>query len=223
MFSCFGGARQAHAWQQVRCSAAWDILVMHACTAMPDSAQQSLQHNVASPVNPRPLGSTQDDIPPSTGDHLEVREYQRLSPLTPSSKALQSLDKVKRGDCIVAFSRREVHALKRRIEHQGNHKCCVVWPPGTWHCPRHHLWYCVNGVLIVAAPLVVTWRCIRTATRPTSRFSDSFSFVHIPASPASLLAADHASQTCSPPPAAWPYAGVRCTTPGCALTASHAF
>ena len=61
------------------------------------------------------------------GDELEVRQYERLSPLRPSRRALGNLDKITRGDCVVAFSRREVHAIRREIEEQGRHKCCVVY------------------------------------------------------------------------------------------------
>ncbi len=57
---------------------------------------------------------------------LEVRQYKRLSPLRPARRALGTLDRIGRGDCVVAFSRREVHAVRREVEKQGKHKCCVV-------------------------------------------------------------------------------------------------
>eukprot|EP00898_Chlorokybus_atmophyticus_P007868 jgi/Chlat1/8082/Chrsp75S07542 len=67
-------------------------------------------------------------------DEIQVVEYERLSPLKPARTALMSLDGVKAGDCVVAFSRRDVHSIKREIEAAGKHRCCVVYgslPPET--------------------------------------------------------------------------------------------
>ena len=61
------------------------------------------------------------------GDTLEVRQYERLLPLKPEKAALGSLEGVRKGDCLVAFSRREVHASKRALESWGALKCCVVY------------------------------------------------------------------------------------------------
>lgn len=71
-------------------------------------------------------------LPTAAGDVLEVRQYERLSPLRPARRALGCLSKVGRGDCVVAFSRREVHAIRRQVEASGKHKCCVVSTWGTW-------------------------------------------------------------------------------------------
>lgn len=62
-----------------------------------------------------------------TGDHLEVRQYERLSPLAPARRPLEGLDQVQRGDCVVSFSRREVHAVRQEIEAYGRERCCVVY------------------------------------------------------------------------------------------------
>ena len=61
------------------------------------------------------------------GDTLEVLEYERLLPLKAEKAALGSLQGVRRGDCLVAFSRREVHAIKRALEAWGALKCCIVY------------------------------------------------------------------------------------------------
>ncbi|BDA48563.1 ATP-dependent RNA helicase SUV3L, mitochondrial [Coccomyxa sp. Obi] len=61
------------------------------------------------------------------GDTLEVRTYERLLPLVPQAAALTSLKTVRRGDCLVAFSRREVHAIKRAIDSHGAFKSCIVY------------------------------------------------------------------------------------------------
>ena len=62
----------------------------------------------------------------AAGDTLEVRTYERLAPLRTSRRALQSLGHARRGDCVVSFSRREVHSVRHKIEAQGKHKCCLV-------------------------------------------------------------------------------------------------
>ncbi|KAL4437560.1 hypothetical protein ABPG77_003541 [Micractinium sp. CCAP 211/92] len=67
-------------------------------------------------------------IAAETGDALDVRRYERLSPLAPARRPLEpDLERTRAGDCVVAFSRREVHALRRRIEAHGQHRCCVVY------------------------------------------------------------------------------------------------
>lgn len=62
------------------------------------------------------------------GDNMEVNEYERLTPLKVSSKSLNSsLRNVVPGDCVVAFSRREIHQLKKDIEAVTPHRCAVVY------------------------------------------------------------------------------------------------
>lgn len=61
------------------------------------------------------------------GDTLEVHTYERLLPLVPQAAALTSLKTVRRGDCLVAFSRRDVHAIKRAIDSHGAFKSCIVY------------------------------------------------------------------------------------------------
>lgn len=62
------------------------------------------------------------------GDTMEVVTYERLTPLCVSEKALLGdLKQIKRGDCVVAFSRREIFQLKRKIEELTPLKCCVVY------------------------------------------------------------------------------------------------
>ncbi|XP_014519242.1 DExH-box ATP-dependent RNA helicase DExH16, mitochondrial isoform X2 [Vigna radiata var. radiata] len=69
-----------------------------------------------------------------TGDEVEVQFYERLSPLIPLNVPLGSFSNIRNGDCIVAFSRKEIYSLKKRIEKEGNHLCSVVYgslPPET--------------------------------------------------------------------------------------------
>nr|CBW45782.1 ORW1943Ba0077G13.10 [Oryza rufipogon] len=70
-----------------------------------------------------------------TGDDLEVHQYERFKPLVVEAKTLLGdLKNVRSGDCIVAFSRREIFEVKLAIEKFTKHKCCVIYgalPPET--------------------------------------------------------------------------------------------
>ena len=70
-----------------------------------------------------------------TGDELEVHSYERFKPLVVEAKTLLGdLKNVRSGDCIVAFSRREIFEVKLAIERFTKHKCCVIYgalPPET--------------------------------------------------------------------------------------------
>lgn len=69
-----------------------------------------------------------------TGDNLKVQYYERLSPLVPLKVPLGSFANIKKGDCIVTFSRRNIYRYKKRIESEGKHLCSVVYgslPPET--------------------------------------------------------------------------------------------
>lgn len=69
-----------------------------------------------------------------TGDNLKVQYYERLAPLVPLKVPLGSFANIKKGDCIVTFSRREIYRYKKQIESEGKHLCSVVYgslPPET--------------------------------------------------------------------------------------------
>lgn len=69
------------------------------------------------------------------GDKLEIHHYERLSPLKAASRSLDGdLTKLRKGDCLVVFSRREIHALKSEIERKTNKRVAIVYgslPPET--------------------------------------------------------------------------------------------
>ncbi|PIK48074.1 putative ATP-dependent RNA helicase SUPV3L1, mitochondrial isoform X2 [Apostichopus japonicus] len=68
----------------------------------------------------------------STGEEVEVRRYKRLTSLTVLDKHLGSLENVRPGDCIVAFSKNDLYSLSRQIEALGK-ECAVIYgslPPG---------------------------------------------------------------------------------------------
>ncbi|KAH6824615.1 ATP-dependent RNA helicase [Perilla frutescens var. hirtella] len=70
-----------------------------------------------------------------TGDELVEQNYERFKPLVVEAKTmLGDLKSVRSGDCIVAFSRREIFEVKLAIEKYTNHRCCVIYgalPPET--------------------------------------------------------------------------------------------
>ncbi|KAI8816317.1 P-loop containing nucleoside triphosphate hydrolase protein [Fimicolochytrium jonesii] len=70
-----------------------------------------------------------------TGDIVEVKEYERLTPLKVSAHSLNSdLTSLRRGDCIATFSRQNIFALKRQIEQKTALKAAVIYgslPPET--------------------------------------------------------------------------------------------
>ena len=69
------------------------------------------------------------------GDTLEVHHYERLSPLRTMSTSLDgNLKNLRKGDCVVVFSRVGIHALKREIEKTTGKRVAVVYgslPPET--------------------------------------------------------------------------------------------
>ncbi|KAL5981143.1 hypothetical protein ACLOJK_029063 [Asimina triloba] len=70
-----------------------------------------------------------------TGDELVENHYGRFKPLVVEAKTLLGdLRNVRPGDCIVAFSRREIFEVKLAIEKFTSHRCCVIYgalPPET--------------------------------------------------------------------------------------------
>lgn len=69
------------------------------------------------------------------GESIEVRTYKRLTKLNILKKSIDSdLSKLRKGDCVVTFSRRNVFQLKAEIEKMTRLRCAVVFgglPPET--------------------------------------------------------------------------------------------
>lgn len=64
----------------------------------------------------------------STGDEVVVNRYERLTPLRVEEQSLKGdLRKVKAGDCVVAFSRKQVFAMRKRIEQLNGVRCAVAY------------------------------------------------------------------------------------------------
>ncbi|CAL1603936.1 unnamed protein product [Knipowitschia caucasica] len=69
----------------------------------------------------------------TTGEEVEVHNYQRLTPFSVLNQALDSLDNLRPGDCIVCFSKNDIYSISRQIEARGL-ECAVIYgslPPGT--------------------------------------------------------------------------------------------
>ncbi|KAI5293153.1 RNA helicase [Ascosphaera acerosa] len=64
----------------------------------------------------------------STGDRVVVHTYARLNPLRAMDVSLKgNLARLEKGDCVVAFSRLNIHALKNAIEKATGRRCAVVY------------------------------------------------------------------------------------------------
>ncbi|KDO33606.1 hypothetical protein SPRG_22092 [Saprolegnia parasitica CBS 223.65] len=69
-----------------------------------------------------------------TGDEFELKTYERRSPLSIEKAALGSYAKIRKGDCVVGFSRRRVFQIKHEIEKATGLRCCIIYgqlPPET--------------------------------------------------------------------------------------------
>lgn len=71
----------------------------------------------------------------SMGDKLEVHTYKRLSPLKTMSVSLGGrLQDLRKGDCVVVFSRVGIHAMKKEIEQKTQKRVAIIYgslPPET--------------------------------------------------------------------------------------------
>ncbi|KAJ3228095.1 RNA helicase [Clydaea vesicula] len=71
----------------------------------------------------------------SVGEEYEVKMYERLSPLSVEETSLESnLKALKKGDCLITFSRKNIFLMKKIIEKDTKLKCAVVYgalPPET--------------------------------------------------------------------------------------------
>jgi thymidine kinase len=69
-----------------------------------------------------------ENIAKLTGDEVIIHRYQRLSPLKVANYTLNhTFQEVKKGDCVVTFSRNNIFALKRMIEQQTGLKVAVAY------------------------------------------------------------------------------------------------
>ena len=68
------------------------------------------------------------ELAASMGDEMEIHTYKRLSPLETMSTSLRRrLGSLRKGDCVVVFSRVGIHAMKKEIENVTQKRVAVVY------------------------------------------------------------------------------------------------
>ncbi|KAM0340878.1 hypothetical protein ACHAPU_010294 [Fusarium lateritium] len=69
-----------------------------------------------------------ESICASIGDKCIVHRYDRLSPLEPMDESLRGdFSLLEKGDAVVAFSRMNLHVLKRTIEKKTGRRCAIIY------------------------------------------------------------------------------------------------
>jgi ATP-dependent RNA helicase SUPV3L1/SUV3 len=66
--------------------------------------------------------------------NMSYSEIAGCSSYVANKQSLSYLSVLEIGDCIVAFSRNDIFAIKREIENNTSHRCCVIYgslPPST--------------------------------------------------------------------------------------------
>ncbi|XP_028049728.2 ATP-dependent RNA helicase SUV3 homolog, mitochondrial [Monomorium pharaonis] len=68
-----------------------------------------------------------------SSENVEVRRYKRLTDLEIENHALESLNNVKPGDCIVCFNKNDIYTVSRSLESRGKEVAVIYGglPPGT--------------------------------------------------------------------------------------------
>jgi ATP-dependent RNA helicase SUPV3L1/SUV3 len=61
------------------------------------------------------------------GDELTIHAYERLQALSVLKEPLRKIKDVSSGDCLIAFSRKAVHQLKKDVETEAGKRACVVY------------------------------------------------------------------------------------------------
>ena len=68
------------------------------------------------------------ELAASMGDNIEINTYKRLSPLETMSTSLRHrLSDLRKGDCVVVFSRLGIHTMKKEIELATQKRVAVVY------------------------------------------------------------------------------------------------
>ena len=68
------------------------------------------------------------ELTASMGDTLHIHRYQRLNELKVMPNSLSgSLQKLRKGDCVVCFSILSLHAMKRDIEEATGRNCAIIY------------------------------------------------------------------------------------------------
>lgn len=69
----------------------------------------------------------------STGENVEVRRYKRLTKLEIENQAVESLNNVMPGDCIVCFNKNDIYTVLRSLESRRKEVAVIYGslPPST--------------------------------------------------------------------------------------------
>lgn len=67
-----------------------------------------------------------------TGDEIDIKTYERLTPLTVEKKALESFENVEQGDCFVCFNKQDIFTVVNNLEKLGLEVAVIYgsMPPG---------------------------------------------------------------------------------------------
>lgn len=73
------------------------------------------------------------EILSTTGEVVQINEYKRLTELNVEDNALESLENVQPGDCIVCFSKRDIYNVSLKLERMGHNVATIygTLPPAT--------------------------------------------------------------------------------------------
>ena len=73
------------------------------------------------------------DICMTTGEEVELHEYNRLTKLQIENKALLRLDNIEPGDCVVCFNKNDIYSVSKYLESIGKEVAIIYGglPPGT--------------------------------------------------------------------------------------------
>ena len=74
----------------------------------------------------RSVVALMEDLCSATGEPLTVHHYQRLTPLK-LCPALSDLRQLRKGDCVIAFSRSAIYSIKAMIESHTRLRVCVLY------------------------------------------------------------------------------------------------
>ena len=69
----------------------------------------------------------------STGEEVEVKSYKRLTPLVVQTEAVNRVENVEAGDCIVCFNKQDIYNVSRQLEARGVEVAVIYGslPPAT--------------------------------------------------------------------------------------------
>ncbi|KAI8974241.1 P-loop containing nucleoside triphosphate hydrolase protein [Trametes punicea] len=114
----------------------WDVAVLDEIQLIADNQRGGAWTNAVLGLNANEIHLCGEEsaipiieaIVRDLGDTLEVKRYERLSPLVVADKSLEDdLSRIQKGDCAVAFSRTGIFGLKNAIEEKTKLRCALAY------------------------------------------------------------------------------------------------